>query len=224
MRIFQRILSIAGQQLPLELWALSPSQHENNLARRRISTLLPAMAEPEIRVPDTNPNHTSVAAAVCVGQNHVLLGADLEETGDSRQGWSAVVASTNRPTMLADAFKIPHHGSATAHHAPTWSSLVTTSPTTAVTPWNWGRHSLPTDGDAQRIVSLSGQAFISCVQPVRRPRRRLNSVQKLLPKSLRQLPMIPGHIQLRKSLVGSGHPWNVALFDGAARLDEYKAP
>jgi hypothetical protein len=222
MRILQRNLVVAGAKTTLELWALSPSQYQNTLARERIGDLLPAVKDPQFRVPDTNQNHTCVAAALLVGANHVLLGSDLEETGDPRLGWSAVVASRSRPAISADAFKVPHHGSLNGHHDATWTNLLTRSPTTAVTPYNLGR-SLPTNQDVQRILNLSGQALISCAQPRRRPKRRQNSVQKLLPKTLHQLPMIPGHIQLRKSLTSPTSPWQFRLFDGAGELKNYQA-
>jgi hypothetical protein len=51
-----------------------------------------------------------------IGDIALLLGADLEETGEEDTGWSVIVASTERPHGKASIFKIPHHGSETAHH------------------------------------------------------------------------------------------------------------
>jgi hypothetical protein len=74
MRIFQRQFTVGASQMTLELWALSPSQHENSLAKKRLGALLQAPFQPQMRIPDVNPNHTSVAAALLVGPHQILLG------------------------------------------------------------------------------------------------------------------------------------------------------
>ena len=222
MRIHHRTMNLGGGNVAVELWALSPSQAENNLARARLGSLVRSASTPEIRVPDVNPNHTSVAAVLVVGNEQVLLGADLEETGNPASGWSAVVSSPRRPAMRAKVFKVPHHGSATGHHDRTWQTLVAANATAALTPYVLGGRSLPTQADADRIIGLSGEAYISSLQPTRRPTRRQNSVQKLLPKSLKQLNPKPGHIRLRKRIGDPQATWDAVVFDGAGELANYR--
>src|SRR5262249_29440463 len=124
MRIYQRSAQFQGGGGLIEMWALSPSQYEIFLAKRSIGELTIPRTGPQTRIPVRNPNHAAVAIGVLVGNNHILLGSDLEESGDTRVGWSAVVASANRPKLDASVFKIPHHGSRTAHHDETWRTLV----------------------------------------------------------------------------------------------------
>ena len=107
MRIYQRTVAGSGGQVPVEVWALSPSQYENIIAKQNLGALMVDRTAPEMRIPDRNPNHASVASAVLVGNCHILLGADLEESRDPRLGWSAVVSNMGRPPLSSAIFKIP---------------------------------------------------------------------------------------------------------------------
>jgi hypothetical protein len=101
-------------KVPVEIWALSPSQYECLLAKQQLKELLPRGGI-ESRISDRDPNHTAIVLAVLIGQEQIILGADLLESGNDRLGWSAVVSNRARPQLSATLFKIPHHGSATAH-------------------------------------------------------------------------------------------------------------
>lgn len=117
MRLYQRNLVNGSVSLPVEMWALSPSQYENLIAKQNLGALIVSQTRPEARIPDRNPNHGSVASVVMVGNCHILLGADLEEPGDTRLGWSAVRSNPGRPNLHCSIFKIPHHGSITGSTA-----------------------------------------------------------------------------------------------------------
>jgi hypothetical protein len=132
MRLYQRNLVNGSVSLPVEMWALSPSQYENLIAKQNLGALIVSQTRPEARIPDRNPNHGSVASVVMVGNCHILLGADLEEPGDTRLGWSAVRSNPGRPNLHCSIFKIPHHGSITAHDDTTWQQLVVPAPYAAV--------------------------------------------------------------------------------------------
>jgi beta-lactamase superfamily II metal-dependent hydrolase len=221
MRIYQRNLTTSGVRVPVEMWALSPSQYENLIAKQNLGSLIVDQTTPEVRIPDRNPNHASVASALIVGDCHILLGADLEELGDARLGWSAVVSNPGRPDLHSSVFKVPHHGSITAHHADTWQQLITRSPYAAVTPYRRGNNVLPQAADIVRIRQHVQSAYITKSRLYQRPRRRSNVVQKLIPASLRAITKIPGHIRLRRSKGGPPSVWNVQLFDGADRLENF---
>jgi hypothetical protein len=224
MRIYQQNLIIDKKDVPVEMWTLSPSQAENMIAKQNIGALIESTTAPQARIPARNPNHSAVAAALMIGADHLLLGADLEEPGDPELGWSAVVANMNRPQNLkASVFKIPHHGSATAHHDETWTHLIEPKPVSAATPWYVGNNVLPKQSDIDRICSMSARAYISRSQVLTRSKRRQNVVQKLVPPSLRRLPEVPGQIRLRKQIFGPSPNWDVALFDGADELKNFQA-
>jgi hypothetical protein len=221
MRILQRIVSISGSDVVVELWALSPSQAEHRLALQNLAELVKTTG-PETTIPDRNPNHCSIALALIVGGVQILLGADLEETGNQDHGWSAVVASTTRPNPFrASSFKIPHHGSATGHLPATWSVLTDGHPISTLTPYRIGDNILPQPTDVSRIAGLSKKAYITKRTYDQRPIRRSSAVAKLVPSTLRRLHETPGHVRLRRHILQGGN-WNVALFDGATELANFQ--
>jgi hypothetical protein len=157
-----------------------------------------------------------------IGDLHVLLGADLEEPGSSDLGWSAILSNTTLPRNLrADLFKIPHHGSATAHHPDVWTRLTTGKPVTATTPWRVAGSVLPRKVDVDRIVDLSRLSYVTKENLYQPAVRRTNMVRKLTPTSLRRLQRTPGQLRFRKKL-GEASEWRIELFDGAAELKDFR--
>jgi len=226
MRILQRKLALGGNDIAVEAWTLSPSHYENYIAKQRIGALIPRGRAPEPRILSRRRNHGSVVLAVIVGGSHILLGADLEEPGDPRLGWSAVVASTGRPHLNPKVFKVPHHGSITGHHPDTWKQLVAQSPVTATTPYSWGGRSLPTPQDVDRITTLSGSAFVSRRRVHQAPIKRnfkLDQLAKSTTVSWRRIAKVPGHIRMRHTIGADEDAWEIALFDGADVLQQFQA-
>jgi hypothetical protein len=221
-RIFQA--KVTAAKVPVEVWALSPSHHENLLAKQAIGSLIPNQTTPQRRIPDRNPNHASVALVVIIGNDQVILGADLEETGDARLGWSAVLADPNRPAIVeAEVFKVPHHASETGHHPDVWTAFLCDAPHAVVTPWTLGGEVLPTSNDVARIFALTKTAYISKERLLRSHMRRPNMVEKLVPRSLRSITKKPGQVRLRKRIGAPQGTWQVTLFDGANTLDQFNA-
>jgi hypothetical protein len=223
MRLYQQTFIISGEPTPVEVWSLSPSQYESFIAKRNLRALMIGQTGPQTRIPDRNPNHASVVSAVLIGACHVLLGADLEEPGDGRLGWSAVLSNPGRPQHLqASIFKVAHHGSITAHHDGVWSDLIASVANAAVTPWQLGNNMLPQRTDVDRICSLVDAAYITTSQVFQRPRRRSSVVQHLAPASRRALSKVPGHIRFRRPIAGQVSSWDIGLFDGADRLQNFQ--
>ena len=181
-RIFQARVSTGSCDVPVEAWALSPSQAELFVAIQNIGEIIDTTG-PETTIPDRNPNHSSVAVGLIIGDVRVLLGADLEETGDPKHGWSAVVASTTRPNPFhADLFKIPHHGSITGHCPAAWTELTDGHPTTATTPYRIGDNILPQPSDVNRIDNLS-KNFIHYKEKLRSAGRSKNKLNRKIDTS-----------------------------------------
>ena len=95
-----------------EIWSLSPPDDEFVRFLESIGTLFPREGETKKRVRDVSPNHVAVVLWIQVKDIIVLLGADLET-----QGWVRIIESQGRPQERATAFKVPHHGAASAHEA-----------------------------------------------------------------------------------------------------------
>jgi hypothetical protein len=224
MRIFRQEIDVSGFSVNIEAWTLSPSQAEHFLSVKNLGALAADRVGPEKTIPDRNPNHSSVALALMIGETHILLGADLEETGNPNYGWSAIINNQTRPqNFRASLFKIPHHGSVTGHCSGVWTSLTIKQPATAVTPYNIGRYILPQDADVARIDSLSNGAFITKTGLFQRALRRPGSTGKLIPGSLKRLSKTPGHIRFRRKIDDPSADWQTSLFDGAADLVKFNA-
>jgi hypothetical protein len=89
-----------------------------------------------------------------VGKQTLLLGADLEEDGDSDLGWSAIVSMNERPQGKAQIFKIPHHGSKNGHYRPVWDLMLVKNPISILTPWSKGSGlPAPTDINADHLAN-----------------------------------------------------------------------
>jgi hypothetical protein len=140
--------------------ALSPVNAEYARFLQSLAQFVPTNLTTKHRFPRPQENDISVATLVTVGDACALLGADLETTSSPNRGWNAVLASTNRPTDVASLFKVPHHGSVTAHHDDVWKNLLISQPVAILTPWNRGSK-LPTRNDRARIGSYADSSFIT---------------------------------------------------------------
>lgn len=154
-----------GHGQVVEVKSLSPSDRQVELFYGRLGQQIePSL--PKTRIISEEPNDLSVVIWIQVGNLRALLGADLEETGDERAGWSAILRSEECPNVAADLFKVAHHGSKNGHHPDVWSRLLSPDPFAVLSPWNRGRK-LPTPEDIARITKLTrwGFATATSTQP-----------------------------------------------------------
>jgi hypothetical protein len=213
----RRLWQPAGK-LRRSIWSLSPSDRSIEVALQGISRLFEDSELPNKRIPTLRPNNASVVLWCEFPGVTLLLGADLEETPDDRTGWRAIVASTTRPRGKAALFKVPHHGSATAHNADVWKKMLDASVIAIVTPFSHGGTKLPTAADRSRLVSLSAAAYISSDRsPAVTPwPPAVAATLSETTKAIADSAPPPGHIRLRRDFDGS--LWKVELFDGAGQL------
>jgi hypothetical protein len=165
----------------------------------------------------------SIAMWVEVGDLKILLGTDVEEHGDPRRGWSAIVAARDG-NPRANLFKIAHHGSITGHHAGIWKSLLTQRPHAVLTPWNRGSK-LPTESDCLRITSLTDLAFATSRPTSRREKRKGPGVDRTLSEgniSIRDIESPTGFVHFRVK-ANSPLDWTVTLSVEAITLDKFAA-
>lgn len=202
-------------QRPASVTALSPSPHDILAGVARIAgAQIVGPGLPRRRLSSLHPNDVSVALSVRVADVLILLGADLEETGNNLRGWRAVVSQWNPAAGLHQYFKIPHHGSANAHFLPVWSNMLIPAPDVTLTPF---RHMLPTKADRDRIVGLAGRASLSAPPRTRRYRITSPAVQRVINGMTRNTWIYPsnfGHIRYRRR-VAAGGSWTCELFGAA---------
>jgi beta-lactamase superfamily II metal-dependent hydrolase len=195
--IFER----EGNGENIQVRALSPSNASVNSSLLEIQELIPEIASQRLRPISTSQNHNAVAIWINFKGTRVLLGADLEETGDSYTGWSAIVNSDIKPweSGKAKIFKIPHHGSSNAHSNDVWSFLVEPNAACILTTYNGG-HSIPTASDVSRIKSLTNNLYATTPPKGRLPKRD-KAVERTLKETVKSRKALLGeigHIQLRK--------------------------
>jgi Metallo-beta-lactamase superfamily len=207
-----------------QVMTLSPSDKQVDRFLIQMGGLLPLPLEAKKRAPDSGENDLSVVVHVTVGKQTLLLGADLEEDGDSDLGWSAIVAMNERPQGKAQIFKIPHHGSKNGHYRPVWDLMLVKNPISILTPWSKGS-GLPAPTDITRITSLTDSAFITSA-PSRLPRtERPYAVEKQIKEtvgSLRPIEQDTGWIRLRNGGTTNPEMWEIEMSDGAGHLANWK--
>jgi hypothetical protein len=130
-RLWRSDINHQGMTVPCAIHSLSPSDNSFVLSQIELARLIPEVKLPKRRLLPESPNHLSVVLWVQVGNVFILLGADLQETGDPATGWSAIVGGStlkdewvNAPEK-ASFFKIPHHGSENGNPPEVWEEMLT---------------------------------------------------------------------------------------------------
>lgn len=221
--LWQRNTKPGDQSQPCAIYALSPSDASVLLAQIGLSKLIPQVGETKKRVPSLGPNHSSVVLLVTIGQDSILLGADLEETGNSNTGWMAIINSGTRPKEKASFFKIPHHGSVTADNPQVWSLMLRSKPISSLTPFATGKVFLPTKDDVVRICNNTDKAFATSIPKHPKSRSRPKMVEKQLKEmriKLRSVYCSPGQVRARGCYIDEKINWTVQLLGGAIELKD----
>lgn len=184
------------------LVALSPSDVAVTQSIANIAQLTPKEGKRRTRnVVSTSENLNAVALHFSFGNFSALLGSDLEETGNSQIGWSAIFENNiiNELSLpVASLFKVAHHGSETGYHNKIWQELLIESPLSMTTPYT--RSSLPTADNINKLQTLSSHFLITRDPQVNKRIKRENMVERELRSIAKDRKTINdkiGHIQLR---------------------------
>ena len=196
--------------------ALSPLPAAFSQFLANLACHLAQKDDPINRTPELRPNTGAVALHVDLGDDAVILGADLEE--HASMGWSAIIADpwASKQTP-ATAYKVAHHGSHTGECPDLWRTLLTPGPIACLTPFSLGRHRLPTDADKRRIKEKTSDAYLSSGAS-RRPeidRAHLKRLEDIC-KNIARVNNGFGAVRLRKRK--DLKEWRVELFGQAQTL------
>lgn len=203
--------------------ALSPSDGSVVLAQRQIAKLLPEGGSPKKRISAQGRNDLSVVLWISVGRASILLGSDLEVTGDDRTGWEAVLSSASRPDRKASYIKVPHHGSKDSDHPGIWNELLRKSPVAALTPWTRAGNVLPDGEDIERLSARTEMAFSTSRTRIGRTKFRDPVVARTLRETVRSIkrPQPPtGQVRVRCDAEQEETEWAVELFGAAIPLTD----
>ncbi|MCD6598609.1 MAG: hypothetical protein J7L04_13030 [Bacteroidales bacterium] len=149
-------------------------------------------------------NDVSIVLWLSCQNATVLLGSDLEETGDAQTGWQAILNSPVKPTGKANIFKIPHHGSITGHSDDVWESMVEKDALCLMTENTRGNYSIPKSEDVDRIRKYSSNLFCTSL-PKQKLKKRDNAVERTLRGMVANRKSLGGklgHIQVRITAKG----------------------
>ena len=102
-----------------EIWSLSPDDTAFKNFLQSVGALFPGESKVKNRIPSIFPNDAAVALWIEVDDVVVLLGSDLE-----KHGWIRILQNQARPSGKASIFKVPHHGSKSAHVPYVWEQMI----------------------------------------------------------------------------------------------------
>ncbi len=214
----RRLLRKTGDcAFPLSITAISPSDGTVKSAFRDIAAWLPRAGDPQQRIVNRPPNHTSVVLWIEAGNKRALLGADLEHTQGTGDGWNAIL-STSQDRTPAAIFKVPHHGSSNADCEEVWRQLLTPEPIAVVTPFSGS--GLPRDTDLRRLRARTPELFCTAMGAGKPPQRDSTVERQIrqLVKTRRVIEGRPGHVRVRWSVTDDKALPVIELFNGAYRV------
>jgi beta-lactamase superfamily II metal-dependent hydrolase len=213
-------------QISCEIHALTPSNDAITKSLLEISSLIPNENEPKKRVNRglRNENYCAIVLWIKAGNHCILLGSDLEESGNKASGWTAIIKSVKRPRGKASLYKIAHHGSRNGNLQSIWSELLYDNPMAILTPFVHGNVSLPKTEDIQQIIRNTNNAYITAIPRIKKsttPRQNtVNRSIKEVAGSLRYLHSSLGQVRMRLSISDAAKcdNWQVERFGEAVKL------
>lgn len=160
-----------GKEHACSIQCLSPSDHAILASHLKIARLLPITGEPKRCVMALTPNQAAVVLWISISNFNILLGSDLENSDNPDDGWTAIVNSAQRPNGIAECFKIPHHGSNSAHDQKVWDKMMDREHVSILAPFVRGRTILPDRDDVRRICGISRDSYATASIRNRRIKR-----------------------------------------------------
>lgn len=210
----QRILWTRLSGLPAKVVALSPSDEAVNRANALLAEGSATVGSRR-RLAASDPNEFAVALRVEVGQDAVLLGADLLH-GPAACGWTAVLGTPAQPQ--ASLVKVPHHGAPNAHHPGMWSDLLVADPLALLAPYRAGVTRRPSPEDVARLKGSASRVYATADPALHKQSARTRRVGADLAgvaANVREIWGRPGHVQARRR---PGADWRTATQLPALRL------
>lgn len=208
---------IDNSDAKIRVSCLSPSDYEFQLAIEKFAALVPkGNAQPMRVMSSESPNDTAVVLSIETANASVILGSDLEESTDSRRGWTAVLQTQTFPKGKINFFKVPHHGSENAHNSVLWDNHLEKNVCSLLSPFS--RSHLPRLRDKERILNLSENAYIASQPTLGKAPQRNSTVEKIAAETLVtrrilsskagavQIQLKPKNTEFSVSLAGTALP------------------
>lgn len=222
--ILRQEVLLGSEKISVTLHSLSPSDEMLTKAAEEIAQHYEKVRSgiPPGRLVPNHPNHVSVAMNLKIGTRSVLLGSDLEQTGNPLTGWAAVCSSFTREPGKSQIYKVAHHASASGHHEEIWQNMLDDKPISFITPFKNGVHKIPTIADQSQILALTDKAYLTANPQLKRapPKRspKIEATLKAATIERRRSIDFVGQIRLRAPILNASDAGSISLYDGAYLL------
>lgn len=224
--LLRQDVPINSESINVTLHSLSPSDEMLTRAAKDIAEHWAFVTDGKTvsRLIPNHPNHVSVAMGMTIGDRSILLGSDLEETGDPLTGWAAVCSSPTRNPKKSGVFKVAHHGSVSGFNPDVWRNMLEQHPLSMITPFRRGFHKIPTLDDQAQILALTKEAYLTAdPQANKTPKKRAPKIEQIMRSvtiERRQSIDSVGHIRWRAPIADASASGSISLYDGAYKLGE----
>lgn len=216
---------IDDEILQVLIYALSPTSMTT--FRSIIASQTTSLEEsgPTKRVPSPTPNYTSVVLLICIGEDYILLGADMESSNNN-YGWNKIINSSSaikKYNKSIGVYKVAHHGSKSSDNELIWHGLLIDNPYSLVSPFKSGRHLIPSVEDIDRINALTEKAYITKSLYKKKYRWNNGVVMDLFSEVTCNAYNVydgPGKLTLKKTLGKRSVDWNVTTYGGACHMKD----
>jgi beta-lactamase superfamily II metal-dependent hydrolase len=195
----------------IELFSLSPSNYQILNSKIHIAQQLTAAKERRA-ISKENPNNNSIVLLLKIDDQVIILGADLED------GWENVINNYSISGLIANVFKIPHHGSQTSYNKAFWDIHLERKTIGLLSPWKIGSNCIPKDTDLIRIKSHIDSLFITSDPNAIKIKKRDKKIDKLINELdyfVRERTYELGVIRLRKKI---SENWKIDISGSAFQL------
>lgn len=217
----QVLKKIVNSTFISEVISLSPSDFTIDNFTSEISTLITDFGSSNKKTVVKSPNSKSVALFLRLGEHKAILGADLEVTLDSRDGWLNVLNENTVIDGKSKFYKVAHHGSENGFHKRIFTELLMANPITGMTPWN-RKSKLPEIEMLKNFCKLSTNVYLTSSHVSDKPKKRSKNMEKLISRfrsKLKEVKYQQGIIRSRINAINKNAEWAIEIFDSAVHAN-----
>lgn len=218
------LLSNEKKGIKYQIISLSPSDFVLSEFSNEISTLITEFGKSNKRIVHQTPNDKSVVLYIKINDHRILLGSDLEVSGNQNKGWSCILNNCQTIDYKSSMFKIPHHGSETGYNKQIWENLIDKNAVAKLTPWNRGTK-LPSKKMLETYLKHTPHLYSTSLHNIRKnnPKKRDRSISKAISKfnsTLTEIKYYQGIVQSRININSNSKDWVVNLLFEARKISK----
>lgn len=175
--------------IDLLVYSLSPSQKSMENFNAELALLIDEASKSNVKIINQTPNDKSVVILLRIGENNILLGADLEVKNESNIGWLDIIENSQivKQHGKSTYFKIPHHGSENGYHDSIWELLLIEKPISSITIWRRSIQ-LPTPEMVELYFNKSDKLYMTTSLGLsKKPKSRSNKVTAIIKQNCKAI-------------------------------------